>query len=299
MIAGVVSIGTNSTRALGARIGGKPEILLTRSTGTRIGEGLRESGVLQREAMERTLEAAREHVHALREFTSEPLHTIATSALRRAANAGEFGERVSALTGSPLEIISGEEEARRSYMGAISGTNGLGPYGVFDTGGGSSEYAAGWNLLPDASLSCEIGAVRLTEMLPELRGAGTLPGRESVESARAIVRNALRPVRSIERVRTLLVAGGTATTAVALVAGERRRFEYAPLFQADVQALLATLLSSDLEARKAMPGMNAQRADILPAGLIIVQEFLAMTGHVRAVVTTNDLLLGTLLLPRQ
>ncbi len=114
---GVISIGTNSTRALVATLGEQPEILLTRSTGTRIGEGLKERGCLEDEPMRRTLDAIREHTQAVREITSD-IKSIATSALRRADNCSEFSQRVREITAVPLEVISGDEEARRSFYGA-------------------------------------------------------------------------------------------------------------------------------------------------------------------------------------
>ena len=94
--------------------------LLHRSTGTRIGEGLRERGHLDEAAIERTLNAIAEHAAAIREHTSA-FRIIATSALRRADNEREFVRTCRALTGARIHIISGEEEAACSYAGALSG----------------------------------------------------------------------------------------------------------------------------------------------------------------------------------
>jgi len=297
LIRGVVSIGTNSTRALVAAFDGEVRILLTRSIGTRIGEGLKERGHLDEAAMQRTLEAVREHTQAVRELTSD-IHAIATSALRRADNGDDFAQRVREITGATLEIISGEEEARRSFIGAVSGIDAPkgASFGVLDTGGGSSEYAGGTKRGPEHIVSCEIGAVRLTEALPQLAGTTGAVEDATLERAQALAREALVPIKQFAAVDRLVFVGGSATTAVSVQREERQIFSYADLTRADIQRLIDLLRTLKLEDRKALPGMNPQRADILLAGLIIIDVVFDLTGHGRSLVSTNDLLLGTLLL---
>lgn len=281
----VISIGTNSTRALVVAFDGAPAVLLHRSTGTRIGEGLRESGRLRDDAMRRTLEAIEGHVAAIREFRAR-LSVIATSALRRANNAPEFRESVRAITGAPLEIISGEEEARCSYEGAVSALPASRSYGVLDVGGGSTEYA-----IRQAHLSCEIGAVRLTERLPSLRD---ICAPSDLAEARKTAREALEPLRVFEPQECLVAVGGSATTACAVISGGSN--EYVTHLERGMLSELVELLASlPLERRKELPGIVAQRADILLAGALIVDEACGLTGHARARVSANDLLLGYLL----
>ena len=282
----VISIGTNSTRALVVELDPALKVLLHRSTGTRIGEGLRQSGRLREEAMRRTLHAIEEHVAAIRQFQPD-LSAIATSALRRADNADEFAESVRAVTGLPLEIISGEEEARCSYEGAISGLRAEQSYGVLDVGGGSSEFAT-----RNAHVSLEIGAVRLTEMFPALRQAA---GAGETELARDAARTALAPLRDFETVDRLVMVGGSATTSRAVISGHPIVGPYDALTQAALSKLIELLASLPLEKRKELPGMVAKRADILLAGAIIVDEACRLSGHAGALVSTNDLLLGYLL----
>lgn len=295
MIRAVLSIGTNSTRALAASFDGKPRVLLARSTGTRVGEGLKERGHLDERAMERTLNALREHAGAVRELTND-VCAIATSALRRADNGAQFAREVEAIAGAPLEIISGEEEARRSFLGAVSGMEPRGShtFGVLDTGGGSSEYAIG-RREPERVLSCEIGAVRLTEAIPELAGTHGSIGDGVIARARKIAAEQTASILNVPRADWLIFVGGSATTAVSLKRGTREMFEYADLSETDFHDQIEMLRSSDLATRKALPGINPQRADILLAGLIILDTVLRCTHHTQAIVSTNDLLLGTLI----
>lgn len=282
---GLISIGTNSTRALVAELNGDAQILLHRSTGTRLGEGLRQSGHLQDDAIHRTLEAVASHTAAVRELTAS-IEAIATSAVRRADNAGEFVARVHQLTGAALHTISGVEEARASYAGAISGLPKNDSYGVVDIGGGSTEYATA-----GSHASCEIGAVRLTELFPILT-AKTDPG--TLEAVRAIAREALAPLRLFDRVHRLVFVGGSATTIMA-IAQRGAIGEYGNLDRGESNDTIAQLARLELEQRKKLPGMVAQRADILLAGAVIVDETFAITGHENAIVSQRDLLLGYLL----
>ena len=284
--AAVISVGTNSTRALVVEFRPEAAIVFQRSTGTRIGEGLRESGRLRDAAMQRTLEAITAFAAAVRECTPQ-MHAIATSALRRADNADAFAESVRAITGAPLEIISGEDEARYSYEGAVSGLPRDQTYGVVDVGGGSTEYA-------DAAkhVSCEIGAVRLTERFASLQGR---IASSELKRAREDARRALRPIDEFANVDRLVAVGGSATTACAVLAGRRGEVTYTQLSRGALSHVIDLLASLPLEDRKDLPGMNPQRADILLAGAIILDEVRAATGHDDVTVSTNDLLLGYLL----
>lgn len=235
--------------------------------------------------MRRTLDAIEDQTSAVRALTSN-VQAIATSALRRAKNAGDFVERAETLIGAKLDVISGDEEARCSYTGAICGLP-EGEYGVLDVGGGSTEYA-----IATAHVSCEIGAVRLTEKFPSLRGVCE-PG--VIAEARAAVREALRPLRPFEAQKELVAVGGSAKTAVAVVRGASSDEPYQGLERSQLHDLIDQLAILPLERRKALPGMVAQRADILLAGALILDEAFALTGHASAIVSANDLLLGYLL----
>ena len=296
----IVSIGTNSTRALLADVApDNPRVELARSIGTRIGEGLGERGKLGDEPMQRTLDAVAQLLRLLRGHYVR-LFAVGTSALRRAENGEEFGARASELLGVPLRVLTGEEEAEASYRGALTafGTLRGERVGVIDTGGGSTEYAVGDSLKPESVVSCEIGAVRVTEAVPELSGRDGAVGKEAVAKARALAHDALKPLTEHGKVERVAFVGGSATTTAAIVRAKPSPITAHSLTRADLQRTLDRLLAMTLDERKKVVGMRAQRADILPGGIIVLDAALEMLEQDRAIATTADLLLGILLQER-
>jgi len=293
----VISVGTNSTRVLLADVTGDvPRVALARAVGTRIGEGLKQHGSLGDEPIKRTLDAVRAHLRAIRGHYVK-LFTVATSALRRAENGEAFTQQMQALTGVPVEILSGDDEAAASYRGAITVFAPLHgeELGVADVGGGSSEYAVGSGTSPQRLASCEIGAVRLTEQLPALAGRDGVVDDATIDRARASARDALKPLAEFPRVAHLAFVGGSATTVAALIRGKRTNVDAYELSRSDLQRALARLCSMPLDERKKLQGIKPQRADILPAGIIVLETVLELAGQDRATATTADLLLGYLL----
>jgi exopolyphosphatase/guanosine-5'-triphosphate,3'-diphosphate pyrophosphatase len=296
----VISVGTNSTRMLLADVEPEnPRVEVARSTGTRIGEGLGERGHLGDEPMVRSLDAIAQFQRAIRGHYVR-LFAISTSALRRADNGEAFAQRVQEMLGVPLRILSGEEEAIASYRGALTafGTLHGERVGVLDVGGGSTEYAAGASTEPEAVISCEIGAVRLTEAVPELRGAGGAVGDDVLKRARELAREALQPLADRPTVEKLAFVGGSATTTAAIVRGKRTLLQAFRLDRAALQRVLEMLVNMPLEERKKVEGMKPQRADILPAGVIVLQTAMDLLKCETAVATAADLLLGVLLQER-
>jgi exopolyphosphatase / guanosine-5'-triphosphate,3'-diphosphate pyrophosphatase len=276
-----------------------PRVELARSIGTRVGEGLDEKGSLSDEAMQRTLDALGAHFRAMRGHYVR-LFAVATSALRRAQNAQEFSERVAATVGVPLRVLSGEEEAEASYRGALTAFGMLRGerVGVVDVGGGSSEYAAGTSGTPESVVSCEIGAVRLSEAFPALTGHDGTVDKDVLSRARDMAREALKPIAECEAVERVALVGGSATTAAAIARAKKLPPESSPLSRLELQRILDMLVAMPLEERKAVVGMRPQRADILPAGIVVLDMALEILKQDAAVATTADLLLGILLQER-
>ena len=296
----VISIGTNSTRVLLADMTPDiPHVDLARSIGTRIGEGLKESGHLGEEPLRRTLDAVRAHFRSVRGHYVR-LYAIATSAVRRADNGAEFAESVHAITGATLHVLSGNEEAEASYRGAITALGRMHgeEVGVADIGGGSTEYAIGSGTHSDRTTSLEIGAVRLTEAVPDLSGRNGVVDLDTIEHARTIAREILAPLADFPPIERLAFVGGTATTAATILRGKKTKIDQYEVTRSDLQRTLVRLCALDYKARKDIVGMKPQRADILPAGIIVLETVMDLVGRDRAVATTADLLLGYLLAQR-
>jgi exopolyphosphatase/guanosine-5'-triphosphate,3'-diphosphate pyrophosphatase len=293
----VLSVGTNSTRGLLAAYDSDGiRVPFARSIGTRIGEGLGRSGDLRPEAIARTLRAL-DRLHRELGGRYDRLWAVTTSAVRRADNATVFLELVRERFGVRMDVLTGPEEARAAYRGAAAAVRPIPGerIGVVDSGGGSTEFAIGSGIEADAAVSCEIGAVVLTEAVPELNGRSGPVGVSALERARALARVALEPLRGFERGVKVALVGGSASTAAAIARGGLMGRDVVDLSRSDLQRVLRRLCSLDLDRRKRMRGMRVQRADILPAGIVILDTALELLEARCSVASRWDLLLGVLL----
>jgi exopolyphosphatase/guanosine-5'-triphosphate,3'-diphosphate pyrophosphatase len=302
VIRALVSIGTNSTRLL---ILDGDRRMAAESRGTRIGAGIGTTGTIDPAARERTLAAIDDYVAQAREAGTTAVDAIATSALRRASDADAFAADVAARVGIAPRVLSGSEEATYSFLGATRSREGSKEIAVLDVGGGSTELAID---APDGArargavqrtMSLEIGAVRLSERHPALLGEHALDENERralEEEARADAAGVLGPFATVRGFAELIVVGGTAFTAAAMIAGGIR--DGATMTAEDRIRLIDDLLARDLDARKAMPNIRPQRADILPAGLIVVDEACRLLNTETITVSEADLLLGYMTSPR-
>jgi len=224
---------------------------------------------------------------------------IATSALRRANDAAMFGAAVEAITGIAPRIVSGDEEAAYSFAGATWGTRSDGRVGVLDVGGGSTELAVGTPGSIERTMSLEIGAVRLSEWHPALLGARALDGATRaglVARARADADAILAPLAAFEPFADLLAVGGTVFTAAGMLAGDPLR-DGVRIDGTQRRRMIDDLLARDLDARRLLPHIRPQRADILPAGLIIVDTACERLRIDALRVSHADLLAGYLRSP--
>jgi exopolyphosphatase/guanosine-5'-triphosphate,3'-diphosphate pyrophosphatase len=295
----VVSLGTNTVRLLVARpdeSGGLADVELG-AIGTRLGEGLRDGGSLGSEPRARTLAAVREFAERARAHGARVV-AIATSAMRRAENGAAFALEVEEACGAPLQILGGEREAGCSFRGATARAerDGL-RRAVVDIGGGSTECAVGCDGVLEAAASVEIGSVRLTELFPGL--AGTMPGapaRAAAASARTFLGEKLAGFAAFRPISEARCVAGTPLTLGAVAFGSSvDRVSGRTLSLGQIEALVERLLDLDLQARKDLPGMLAQRADVLPAGGLILCETLRLLECDAAKLESDDLLLGFLL----
>lgn len=301
VIRALISIGTNSTRLL---ILDDERRIAAESRGTRIGTGIGVTGAIDPGARARTLTAIDDYCAIARDAGTQAIDAVATSALRRASDGGAFGEEVARRVGVAPRVLGGEEEATYSFLGATATRAGDENVAVLDVGGGSTELAVDAPGHARASghvgrtFSLEIGAVRLSERHRELLGAQGLATdeRRRVEgAARADAAAILQPYGTVRGFGELIVVGGTAFTAAAMVAGGLR--DGTRMTRDDANRLIEALLARNLESRKRLAHIRPQRADILPAGLIVVDEACRLLGVDAFTISEADLLLGYLTSP--
>ncbi|MEZ4372822.1 MAG: Ppx/GppA phosphatase family protein [Polyangiaceae bacterium] len=271
--AAAIDIGTNSVLlAIAERAGNQLVPVLERATITRLGQGVDKTRTLAPEAVERNLACLTEYAALLREFGSPRLRVVGTSAMRDAAGGEEFRKRAAALLGVTPEVISGDEEARLTYRGALSGLPlRAEPVVVFDIGGGSTEIIqAAAGVINDA-ISLNIGSVRLTERhLPSDPPTGEELSKLDADVARELAQVAPPTVGA-----QLIGVAGTLTTLCAvqqrLATYDSSRVHGATLSLEQVSVLCEMLASLPVEERRKLPGLEPKRADVIAAGARIAR----------------------------
>jgi len=294
-----VDQGTNSTRLLIAEPeeGGGFEELARDMIITRLGQGVDATGRLAPDALERTLEVIARYVRRARVLHVQRIRVGATAAVRDASNADGFERPVRELTGSAPEIVSGDEEARLSFLGATRGLEAPAPFLVLDIGGGSTEFVLG-SERPTAAISTQMGSVRLTERFVR----GDPPAAADLDRMRAAVGELLDDVERaipVADARTCVAVAGTSTTVQAIALGlgfyDPERIHRTRLSRADAARVSSRLAGITTDERAALPVMAPGRADLIVAGSVILVAVMERFGFGEAIVSETDILDGLVL----
>jgi exopolyphosphatase/guanosine-5'-triphosphate,3'-diphosphate pyrophosphatase len=292
-----IDCGTNSIRLLVADLhDGTLTDVVRRMEIVRLGQGVDRTGRLAPEAIERTRVVLADYAAQLRELGAERIRMVATSATRDAANAGDFRAMVVDTLGVVPEVVSGDEEARLSFTGAVRGLPAEleTPYLVVDIGGGSTEFVHGTAAV-DAALSVDIGCVRMTER--HLHADPPTPEQIAAAEAdiTAAVDRALDAVNGRDA-RTLVGLAGSVTTVVAIALGlteyDPERIHHARIGYAEVAKVTTDLLAATREQRLAIPVMHPGRADVIGAGALVLQVIMQRSGADAVVASEHDILDG-------
>jgi exopolyphosphatase/guanosine-5'-triphosphate,3'-diphosphate pyrophosphatase len=248
----------------------------------RLGQGLSKSGKISEEAIKRTLKCLAEYTELIQKSQVLASRAVATSAVRDAGNRNYFLEIMTPYFPGAIDIIDGEEEACLTYQGVKHGLS-LEQYPVVvDPGGGSTEII----FKQDNSIfikSLPLGAVRASE---------------SQLSREAMLKLLEDGLGDIDRLRghPLVLVGGTATS---LAAMKMALIEYKPeiihgqvLSFEEVSDLSRRLFSISLEERKKIPGLQPERADIIPQGSRIIELIMWLLSAQEMIVSESDLLDG-------
>jgi exopolyphosphatase / guanosine-5'-triphosphate,3'-diphosphate pyrophosphatase len=288
-VVAAVDIGSHSTRLLIAD-GEKP--LARESIVTRLGEGVDGSGRLTEAGQRRVLDVLEGFAEQIAAHGARGA-AVMTSAVRDAANGDEFAPRVAEALGFEARILSGDEEAALTYLGATSLRDPGERYLVIDIGGGSTEFVLG-----DFHVSTQIGVVRHTERHLH----ADPPETKELAALRADVRRDLEanvPVRVRGQARRAIAVAGTPTQCAAI---DLRLEHYAPerieghiLTKTRLKDQLEELSTVPLEVRRQTPGLDPARAPVIVAGIAILIEVAECFGLDRVEASERDILWGVAL----
>ncbi|MDO5115333.1 MAG: Ppx/GppA phosphatase family protein [Synergistaceae bacterium] len=299
MIKAVIDVGTNSIKfclAESERRDGSFTVLKDANNIAKLGEGLRESGLISPDALERNALAAAGFVKEAREAGADDIHIVGTMALRTAKNTDAFKRRVNELTGLDIRVIPGEEEAQLSYIAVMSGIHGAAEANLvsFDTGGGSTEFVFGEAGVMKRKFSLNIGGIRITE---DYLSETPVPA-ERLAEARACVRKELSDGGVTPGAEFLVGMGGNVTS----IASVKHRMKiYDPdviqgskLTLSDIRGQIADYASKTLDERRNIVGLQPKRADVILAGACIVEAAMELCGVEELTVSDRGLRHGLL-----
>ncbi len=272
-----IDIGTLTCRLLIAELAPSGTLREVRSDRRilRLGQGVDRDRMLRGDAMARVAETLKEWCTLMEGYQVDASIAVATSAVRDAGNREEFVRLIHRQTGLEIQILSGEEEARRTILGIRSGL----PAGVsdvlaLDIGGGSTEFILDRPGQTPMMRSVDIGVVRLCERL--LRHDP--PTSEEIHQAREWVRAETVAAVGEMTLPVGLTFVGTAGTITSLAAMAQQLPTYEParihnyrLARTVVEELESTLLARTKSERVGLPGLEANREEVIAAGAIILR----------------------------
>ena len=298
----VADIGTNSTRLLVAELeDGRVSAELEReSEVTRLGRDVDAGGALSQEGMERVAATLEAYQRLVERHGVERRVAVLTSAVRDATNGREFAQRIRDRFGFEPHILSGDDEARFTFLGATSErAGGEEPTLVIDIGGGSTETVIGIaGREPDFHVSNQAGVVRQTERHIH----HDPPRRGELEALAADVRAIFLDAIPAERRRAIRHAIAVAGTATSLGAIAQELDPYDPervhgyrIARAECERILGRLAAIPLQERRRVKGLHPDRAPTIVAGVVILLEVLDLFGLGEVEVSEHDILRGAAL----
>jgi exopolyphosphatase/guanosine-5'-triphosphate,3'-diphosphate pyrophosphatase len=297
---GVVDLGTNSTRLLVAQLqDGQLTELERRTIVTRLGEGVEASGRLADAAIARVSEALAVYREVLDRLAVGQVVAVATSAMRDAANGPAFRDEIRERFGIEAHTISGDEEARLTFLGATSAREADAETLVIDIGGGSTEYVTGRaGSDPGFHLSTRMGSVRHTErhLISDPPAGDEMASL--AEDARAIVEDEV-PAEVRQRVEEGIAVAGTATSLAAI---DQQLDPYDPdkvhgyrFGRGTCERIVAQLAALTVAERRGVKGLHPDRAPTIVAGAVILLQSMRAFDLDEIEISEADILHGAAL----
>ena len=289
----IIDVGTNSIKFCLAEETGNGSYTVVKDTNdiARLGEGLKETGLIGPEPLERNAQSVANFAAEAKAAGADEVVAVGTMALRTAKNAAAFIARVKELCGVELKVLSGEEEAQYSYVAVMSGIEGAADADLvtMDTGGGSTEFVFGTACKIVRKFSLNVGAVRFTEQyLSQMPVAA-----EKLAEAQAQIKKELSEGGVSGPVKFLVGMGGTVTSMASV---KHKMAKYDPdviqgstLTLDDINAQIADYAAKTLDQRREIVGLQPKRADVILAGACIVKAVLELTGAKELTVSDRSL----------
>lgn len=305
-IVAAVDCGTNSIRLLVARESDTGlEDLHREMRVVRLGQGVDAAGAFAEEAIERTRIALADYVKIMLFHGVTAVRMVATSATRDAANREEFFDMTHGLLGqvvpgSVAEVITGDEEARLSFVGAVGDLDpAQGPFVVVDLGGGSTEVVVGDQAGVHAAYSANIGCVRLTERCLH----SDPPTETEIDDAKSVIKEILAQAFSqvpVEGAKTFVGVAGTMTTLAALAADlpdyDPEQIHLSRVGFDSLAQVCWRIVRMPRSARAALGPMHEGRVDVIGGGSLVTLELARVIGEQSGidemVVSEHDILDG-------
>jgi exopolyphosphatase/guanosine-5'-triphosphate,3'-diphosphate pyrophosphatase len=300
----VVDIGTNSTRLLIADVDpatGSLHELVRRSHVTRLGHGVDANGSLADDAVQRVFATLRQYRADIDSHDVSANLAVLTSAVRDAANGAQFAERVRQDFQLDARVLSGDQEAQLTFLGAMAGRpsddayDGAQPTVVIDIGGGSTEFVVGVGRTAGFHTSLHAGVVRMSERHIHSDPPAPHELQALAADVRSTLLQGLPPDKRAPVARGIAVAG-TATSAAAI---DLELDPYDParvhgylLQLGTVELLLARLADLTEQQRRQVVGLHPDRAPTIVAGLILLSEAMRAFELEQVEVSEHDILYG-------
>ncbi len=291
-----IDIGTNTALLLVAEVSKHNEIIpLTQEERIiRLGQGVDRNRNLNEEAIARSLAAIRGQTKIADGLGAEQVLISGTSAVRDAANREALLNAIEDEFGITMQVLSGEEEAKLTYFGALSNKNLQGDILVVDIGGGSTEFIVGTQQKIKSATSLNIGSVRLTERFVE---NDPITDTEC-NSIRRTVKEQLTSLKSFDAGQLLGIAG-TITTLAAMHQQmeiyDSSKIENYLLTFSQVEEIVSDLKMKTFSERKQIPGLRPERADVILAGGLILLEVMQHFKSKETLVSDRGVRFGLIL----
>jgi exopolyphosphatase/guanosine-5'-triphosphate,3'-diphosphate pyrophosphatase len=297
----VVDIGSNSTRLLIAGLEDhRVAELVRRSEITRLGAGVDADGRLREDAMERVFRTLDGYRAEIDEHGCDRAVAVLTSAVRDSANGRQFAEEVRDRYGLEPHVLSGDDEARLTYLGATSerDSSDRTPTLVLDIGGGSTELVIGSGHDVAFHVSTQAGVVRQTERHID-QDPPTEPEMAGLAADVREILAAAVPAERRDSVRHAIAVAGTATSLAAIAQGldpyDAEKVHGYMLSVGECERILERLSKMTLAERRRVPGLHPDRAPTIIAGAIIFREVILLFGVERIEISEHDILRGAAL----